>query len=626
MLSTSSFFDPADLGNQGYGGANSSHTADFDFSPFFHLSLDFLCVLGFDGYLKRLNPTWQSVLGFTSQELMARPWAEFLHPEDLEVTMALLQKMVPKIVRPLLKRKLGADDGVVFEARYRCRDGMYRWLRWNAIAVPKHKCFYLMARDITERKLAKQALWDSEERVRCLVDSIKDYAIYMLDLEGHIISWNQGVERISGYSEEEVIGQHVSIFYTPEDVQAGKPARELLLAAELGRYEDESQRLRKDGSLFWVNAVVTALQDEEGNLRGFAKVTQDITARKQVELDLQTAYEELEIRVAERTAALSRSNELLRQEICDRQQTEEALHKAAAKLNQRTRQLETTLNQLRNTQTHLIQSEKMSALGQLVAGVAHEINNPVNFIYGNLSYASQYIEDLLGLIAAYQTHYPNPPAAILEQIEAIELDFLLVDLPKLLNSMKIGADRIHQIVLSLRNFSRLDEADMKPVDIHEGIDNTLLILHNRIKPRPDHVAIEVMRDYGHLPKVVCYAGQLNQVFMNILSNAIDALEEFYGASDTNASGPKPTIRICTRVEDGQWVKIAIADNGPGIPEDVQHRLFEPFFTTKPIGKGTGLGLSISYQVVVEKHQGRLQCLSTLGQGTEFLITIPLVQQ
>ncbi len=624
MLSTSSFFDPADMGTQGYAGANSSHAADFDFSPFFHLSLDFLCVLGFDGYLKRLNPTWQAVLGFTSQELMAQPWTEFVHPEDLEATVALLQKMVPKIVRPL-KRKLRAEDSVVFEARYRCRDGSYRWLKWNAIAVAKHKCFYLMARDITDRKLAKQALWDSEERVRCLVESIKDYAIYMLDLEGHIISWNQGVERISGYSEEEVMGQHVSIFYTSEDVAAGKPARELLLAAELGRFEDESQRLRKDGSLFWVNAVVTALRDEEGNLRGFAKVTQDITARKRAELDLQNAYEELELRVAERTAALSRSNELLRQEICDRQQTEDALHKAAAKLNQRTCQLETTLNQLRNTQTHLIQSEKMSALGQLVAGVAHEINNPVNFIYGNLSYASQYIEDLLALIAAYQSHYPNPPAAILEQIETIELDFLVADLPKLLNSMKIGADRIHQIVLSLRNFSRLDEADMKPVNIHEGIDNTLLILHNRIKPRPDHVAIEVIRDYGDLPQVVCYAGQLNQVFMNILSNAIDALEEFYNTADANPASPKPTITIRTRMADQQWVNIAIADNGPGIPEEVQHRLFEPFFTTKPIGKGTGLGLSISYQVVVDKHQGNLQCLSSPGHGTEFLITIPLVQ-
>ncbi|BAY30417.1 histidine kinase [Nostoc carneum NIES-2107] len=300
-------------------------------------------------------------------------------------------------------------------------------------------------------------------------------------------------------------------------------------------------------------------------------------------------------------------------------------------LGSQAQELEQTLRELQQTQIKLVHTEKMSSLGQLVAGVAHEINNPVSFIYSNINPANEYIQDLLKLLQLYQQHYPDPVLEIQDESEAIDIDFLVEDLPKLLNSMKIGSQRIKEIVLSLRNFSRLDEAEMKAVNIHEGIDSTLMILENRLKPNSEHPRIDVIKNYGDLPPIECYAGQLNQVFMNILSNAIDALEESAIADKSLMPNEeitiiKPLIQIFTEMGEDKQAIIRIADNGIGIPNDLQQRLFDPFFTTKPVGKGTGLGLSISYQIITEKHQGQLQCISSLGKGTEFVITIPLVQK
>jgi signal transduction histidine kinase len=295
-------------------------------------------------------------------------------------------------------------------------------------------------------------------------------------------------------------------------------------------------------------------------------------------------------------------------------------------------QLEQALYQLQNSQSQLVQSAKMSSLGQLVAGIAHEINNPVNFIHGNITYATQYTQDLLELLKLYQTQFPNLTPDIQRQIQAIDLEFIKEDLPRILSSMQVGTERIYGIVRSLRNFSRVDEAQMKTVDLHEGIDNTLMLLQHRLQAKSGFSGIQVVKEYGDLPKIDCYPGQLNQVFMNILSNAIDALEEnqrhqIENGKEQTTTPPSlaPTIRIRTEILEPEWVTIRITDNGPGIPEEVQSKLFDPFFTTKPVGDGTGLGLSISYQIVKERHGGSLQCCSELGQGAEFVIKIPLRQ-
>ncbi len=289
-------------------------------------------------------------------------------------------------------------------------------------------------------------------------------------------------------------------------------------------------------------------------------------------------------------------------------------------------QLSQTLTELQMAQMQLVQSEKMSSLGQLVAGVAHEINNPVNFIYGNLRHAEEYMRDLLGLIHTYQMHYPQPLPDVQAEMEAIDLEFLVEDFPKLLSSTKVGAERIQGIVMSLRTFSRMDESDMKTVDIHDGIESTLMILQARFKAKPHRPAIGLTKDYGQLPMVECYAGQLNQVFMNILANALDALEERdHHRSLAEMEAMPSAITIRTTKVGGDRVMISIQDNGPGIPESLQLRLFDPFFTTKAVGKGTGLGLSISYQIITDKHGGDLRCQSIPNHGTEFQIEIPIHQ-
>ncbi|MEH1779857.1 MAG: response regulator [Nostoc sp.] len=297
------------------------------------------------------------------------------------------------------------------------------------------------------------------------------------------------------------------------------------------------------------------------------------------------------------------------------------------KLQEKNFLLQQALDNLQASQVQQIQNEKMVALGQLVAGLAHEINNPISFIYGNLQYAGQYVEDLVNMIEVYQQEYPKPTPKIQEIAKDIDLNFMIKDLQNLIGAMYRGSDRIREIVLALQHFSRHDEAEMKRVNIHEDIENTLVMLQHRLRETADRSAIIIVKDYGNLPLVTCYASELNQVFMHLLNNAIDAIEE---GVENKSSTPysllyTPKIRIHTEVTDLNMVKIAIADNGLGIEESLRSRLFDPFFTTKPVGKGSGLGLSISYQIIVQKHRGNITCNSSVGKGAEFAIEIPIEQ-
>ncbi|MEC4803287.1 MAG: ATP-binding protein [Jaaginema sp. PMC 1080.18] len=308
---------------------------------------------------------------------------------------------------------------------------------------------------------------------------------------------------------------------------------------------------------------------------------------------------------------LNKKIDELAKEIQQRQQAE-------AKLQQRNQELQQTLTELKSTQSQLIQTEKMSSLGQLVAGVAHEINNPVSFIHGNLTHAGRYLHDLLNLVKLYQESNPQPTPEIQDCLEDIDFEFLVEDVDELLESMRVGTKRILEIVKSLRNFSRLDEAAVKEVDLHEGLESTLMILHHRCQGKHGTKPIEIIKQYGKIPQIDCHPSQINQVFMNILSNGIDAVTEKQDKLKTPGQ-----ICIRTEVQSSQYVVITIKDNGLGICESTRHKIFDPFFTTKKIGKGTGLGLSISHQIVTEMHQGKLECHSIPGEGTEFTIKLPL---
>ncbi|MBO1057023.1 MAG: PhnD/SsuA/transferrin family substrate-binding protein [Dolichospermum sp. JUN01] len=406
------------------------------------------------------------------------------------------------------------------------------------------------------------------------------------NLETNEVFFSNRWKEMLGYAESEIpnLFQEWKQRLHPDDSDRILTTFRQYFEGQLSTYEQEYRLQHRNGNYLWVLCRGILLRDVWNKPYRMAGSHTDITRRKQAE---------------------------------------EELRESELQLKTQTQNLRQALKELQQTQMQLIHSEKMSSLGQLVAGIAHEINNPANFIYGNLNYLEEYVQGLLNIVQTFQQCYPQPLNAVQIAMEKFELGFVSNDLPRLLNSMRVGSERIRDIVHSLRNFSRLDEAEIKAVNIHEGIENTLLILQHRLQRNSHKPTIILNKEYGNLPIVDCSPGQLNQVFMNILSNAIDALEKTITHQPNNFI---PTITIRTNVIDNRWVLIYIADNGLGMSEETKLRVFDPFFTTKPVGQGTGLGLSISYQIVVERHSGKLDFFSEPGKGTEFQIQLPLCRE
>lgn len=488
--------------------------------------------------------------------------------------------------------------------------------------------------EIAERRQIEAALRQSEQRLAAIAANVPGVvyrAVLHADSSVSMPYISPRTQEVFGISPEEFSSELEWVFDMahPED-RSQLNARIWDSAAKLEPFEYEYRTINfslksqidgkyNDEAIKWVRIISQPHRSDNGDIVWDGVIIDD-TARKRAETLLQKAKLELETRVEERTAELRDANQHLHMEILERRQAEAALRESEAALKQKAAELEATLRELQQTQSQLIQTEKMSGIGQLVAGVAHEINNPVTFIFSNLNHAQEFLLSLLKLVQLYQAEYPNPSPLIQAEIEAIDLEFIARDLPKMMNSMKIGAQRIRQTVESLRNFTRHDEAEVKAVNIHEGLDNTLLILQHRLVDKNNHPVIQIIKEYSDLPKVECYAGQLNQVFINILTNAVNALEKVIGDAAI-----VPSIWIRTQVIATNRVEIRIMNNGYCIPSDIQKRLFDPFFTTSPVGKGTGMGLAISYQIVTERHGGKLYCISEPDYGTEFVIEIPVTQ-
>jgi two-component system, NtrC family, sensor kinase len=489
-------------------------------------------------------------------------------------------------------RDLKQQSNLCFESSYITKEGASFPVEVKVNYLEYDGCEYrcAIARDISDRKAAESALLEAKEQLQAVLDAVPG-----------LVSWVDSDLRYLG------VNQHLADAYQ-------LPA-EIFYGQKVG-FLDTSPLFNDLVYEFFASGEKTTSKEVTASIRGDDK-TYLIVAQK---------YQN-------NTAAV-----FVGLDVTERKQALLALQKSEQCLRQQAAKLEEMLLVLQRTQTQLIQTEKMSSLGQLVAGVAHEINNPVSFIYGNIGYASEYIQELLRLLELYQKYYPNPVQEVQAQAEQLDLEFIKQDLLKLLCSMKVGSERIRDVVRSLRLFSRADEPEKKLSDIHEGLDSTLLILQNRLQAKGGRPGIALIKEYGDLPQVECYAGDLNQVFMHLLTNAIDALEEGVKNTSKYSITPResqsfadqsesqifhPEIRIRTEVVGESEVAIAISDNGPGMTEEVVSCIFDPLFTTKPPVTNTGLGLSIAHHLVVEKHGGELHCFSEPGEGTELIVKIAI---
>ena len=547
------------------------------FSKAFRCSPDPISMTTFgDGRFIEVNDSFLETTGYTRAEVIG-------------VTAEELNIWVDPEARVEFRQSL-QQEGIVQtqEYEFRVKSGAVRvWLlSAEVIQIGNELCLLAVIKDITERKRTEKALWESQRTLATLMSNLPGMAYrFRNDLHRSVEFVSDGCYALTGYQPEKFLGDgkiYLSQLIHPEDRQRLWNA--VQFAVEANRHYQVVYRVTtKAKNIKWVWEQGIGVFSESGELVALEGFITDITESKNAE------------------AALKRS------------QTE---------LRKQKQELETALQELQEAHTTLINAEKMSSLGHLIAGIAHEINNPVTSVYGNIVHLNHYVQDMLNLLNLYQQEFGNPPDEIRAEIEDIDLEFMSEDLPKVISAMQIGAERIQEIVKSLRNFSRKDDAKKTLMNIHDGIDGTLVILQNRLKGRGGNFQITVDKKYGQLPLVECYVGMMNQVFMNLIGNAIDSLEE--AIVEDNLPDKVPTIRIQTMAKS-DTVIVRIADNGMGMDEEVRERLFERFFTTKPIGKGTGLGLSISYQIIVEKHGGKLNCISCPGEGAEFAIEIPIEQ-
>jgi PAS domain S-box-containing protein len=615
-----------------------------------------------DGKVIQVNPKFCQIVGYSREQVLSRTWQDLTHPDDWASDRAILELLLA-----------GTLDCHCQQKRYRHRDGSIVWVQitLSLVRTPQGdpKYFLFVVQDISGGQGAESALPPSAAHLRekahreALLNRLSTQIRNSLDVDTILDTIVLEIRQLLRIDRCQFIRYHPD--QTPSYWEVVTEARTSQLPDLTGCYwadtndiltqqilhldivrvdtvETVSDPLLQEfmRSLDYQSLLLLPLETPSG-ITGVISCSHTQETRpwtdSEIEL-LQAVISQLlmALQQAERYAASCRA-------------TEHARKQAA--------QLSKALHDLQRTQSQLIQSEKMSSLGQLVAGIAHEINNPVNFIYGNLIYAQEYYQDLIALVQLYRTAYPNPPSVIKERMDSIDLDFILTDFAKLQYSMKVGAERIREIVQSLRTFSRLDESGRKTIDIHSGIESALMILQYRLKEKPGSAGICVIKEYENLPPVDCWPGQLNQVFMNILTNAIDAIEEKekcysspMAADNTVPFSPTITIRTgLSKTEsahspmadgltdkhsneeidhaepDNAYLFISIADNGIGMSPQTRKRLFDPFFTTKPVGLGTGLGLAVSYQIVVEKHGGKLWCNSTPQNGSELVVEIPLKQ-
>lgn len=547
---------------KGYENGQQLQASEARFRNIISNSADGIFIVDRQGLVKYANPAAASLFNTTASELLGKTlYGKLVREVGEEMKTRLIHKVGQQDSGPA--RVVQTHVHVLRRDREAAVAEMQivetEWIGHVAVA------YLVSLRDITDRLRAE------EERDRFF--TLSHDLLCIANFDGYFKRLNPAWEKTLGYTKEELFAQPFIDFVHPED-RAATIAEIQKIVAGVETISFENRYRCQGGEYRWLLWSATSFPEEQ--------------------LIYATA-----------------------RDITDRKQAEVALRISEAKERDRATLLSQTIQDLKQTQGKLVQAEKMSSVGQLVAGVAHEINNPINFIHGNLDHVNEYTQDLLNLLELYQQQHREPSPEIQAQREAIDLEFLMADLPKVLDSMRMGTDRVRGIVQSLRNFSRVEQAPVKEVDIHEGIDDTLLILHHRLKESGAKKEIQVVKQYGKLPLVECYTGQLNQVFMNILSNAIDALDS---ARDNQQ---EPTIVIISEMLDNHHVVIRIADNGPGIPPAIKNRLFDPFFTTKPVGKGTGLGLSISYQIVVEKHGGLLKCQSEPDRGSEFWVEIPV---